>query len=104
MFGFGVKSVTVSDLADKMRQGATVLIDVREPDEFARGYVEGAVNVPLGRLADRVGEFDIGSATYVICQSGHRSAKAVRLLKRAGFEEAYSVKGGTSAWRGRLVR
>jgi rhodanese-related sulfurtransferase len=104
MFGFGVKSVTVGDLADKLRHGSVVLIDVREPDEFATGHIEGAVNVPLGRLADRVGEFDPETVTYVICQSGHRSAKAVRLLKRAGFEEAYSVKGGTSAWRGRLVR
>jgi rhodanese-related sulfurtransferase len=104
MFGWGVKSVTVDDLADEMRQRSNVLIDVREPHEFAAGHIEGAVNVPLGRLADRVGEFDPKTATYVICQSGHRSASAVRLLKRAGFEEAYSVKGGTSAWRGPLVR
>jgi len=104
MFGWGVKTVTVDELADKLAQGKQVLIDVREPYEFASGHLKGAVNVPLGQLAGKLGKFDSDAETFVICQSGHRSATAVRLLKRAGFENAYSVKGGTSAWRGRLVR
>jgi rhodanese-related sulfurtransferase len=104
MFGWGVKTVTVDELAEKLAQGKQVLIDVREPFEFAAGHVKGAVNVPLGQLADRLGGFDPIVETYVICESGHRSATAVRLLTRAGFEHAYSVKRGTSAWRGRLVR
>ncbi|HEY5540801.1 MAG TPA: rhodanese-like domain-containing protein [Coriobacteriia bacterium] len=104
MFGWGVKTVTVDELADKLAQGKQVLIDVREPYEFAAGHVKSAVNVPLGQLADKLGQFDPHAETYVICQSGHRSATAVRLLARAEFECAYSVKGGTSAWRGRLVR
>ena len=104
MFGWGAKTVTVDELADKLAQGEQVLIDVREPYEFASGHLNNAVNVPLGQLAGKLGKFDASAETYVICQSGHRSATAVRLLKRAGFENAYSVKGGTSAWRGRLVR
>ncbi len=104
MFGWGVKTVTTDELADALGRGKQVLIDVREPHEFAAGHVKGAVNVPLGQLADKLGRFDRSAETYVICQSGHRSASGARLLKRAGFEHAYSVKGGTSAWRGRLVR
>jgi rhodanese-related sulfurtransferase len=104
MFGWGVKTVTVDQLRDKLQHGKTVLIDVREPYEFATGRVKGAVNIPLGRLADEVGKFDPRAETYVICQSGHRSATAVRQLERAGFDQAFSVKGGTSAWRGPLVR
>ena len=104
MFGWGVKTVTVDELADKLAQGKQVLIDVREPYEFAAGHVKGAVNVPLGQLGDKLSRFDPHAETYVICESGHRSATAVRLLKRAGFEHAYSVKRGTSAWRGKLVR
>lgn len=104
MFGWGVKSVTVDELADRLARGSQVLIDVREPDEFATGHVKGAVNVPLGRLAGGVSAFDPDAETYVICQSGHRSVTGARLLARAGFEHAYSVKGGTSAWRGTLAR
>ena len=104
MFGWGVKTVTVDELADKLEHGKIVLIDVREPYEFAAGRVKGAINIPLGRLADKVGKFDPHAETYVICQSGHRSATAVRVLERLGFANAFSVKGGTSAWRGQLVR
>ena len=104
MFGWGVKTVTVDELADRLGQGKLVLIDVREPYEFAAGHVKGAINVPLGRLADELSKFDPHAETFVICQSGHRSTAAVRQLNRAGFEHAYSVKRGTSAWRGKLVR
>ena len=104
MFGWGVKTVTVDELASKLEEGKVVLIDVREPYEFATGRVKGAVNVPLGRLAEKLGRFDSRAETYVICQSGHRSVTGVRLLERSGFDHAYSVKGGTSAWRGKLVR
>ena len=104
MFGWGVPTVTADELAERLAQGKQVLIDVREPYEFTAGHVKGAVNVPLGKLADKLGKFDSHAQTYVICQSGHRSATAVRLLQRSGFDHVYSVKRGTSGWRGKLVR
>jgi rhodanese-related sulfurtransferase len=102
MFGWGVKTITVGELADKLAEGKQVLIDVREPYEFAGGHVKGAVNIPLGQLAGGIGKFDPRAETYVICHSGHRSSTAVGLLARAGFEHAYSVKGGTAAWKRQL--
>jgi hypothetical protein len=63
--------------------------------------------IPMGVLCNlgrRLGRFDADVESYVICESGHRCAADVRLLNRAGFEHAYSVKGGTSAWRGKLMR
>ena len=96
--------VFFDELAEILAQGRQVLIDVREPYEFATGHVKGAVNVPLGTLADKLGKFDPHAQTYVICQSGHRSATAVRMLMRSGFDHVYSVKRGTSGWRAKLVR
>jgi rhodanese-related sulfurtransferase len=104
MFGWGVPSVTVEELAAKLEQGKQVLIDVREPYEFAAGHVKGAVNIPLGQLGSKLSKFKPTAETFVICASGHRSGTAVRVMQRAGFENAYSVKGGTSRWRGKLVR
>jgi rhodanese-related sulfurtransferase len=104
MFGWGVKSVSIDELAEALAQGKQVLIDVREPYEFAAGHVKGARNVPLGQLANKLGGLDSQAVTYVICASGNRSKSAVRRMARAGFEHAYSVKGGTSAWRGKLVK
>ena len=104
MFGFGVPSITTTQLAEKLAEGKPILIDVREPDEYAAGHVKGAVNIPLGTLSSKLGTFKPDAEIYVICQSGHRSATAVKAMRRAGFQHAYSVKGGTSAWRGKLVR
>jgi rhodanese-related sulfurtransferase len=104
MFGFGVKTITADELAVRMSQGKPVLLDVREPYEFAEGHIRGARNVPLGTLADKAGRLDPGVQTLLICASGHRSARGARQLTKAGFTEVYSVKGGMHAWRGKIVR
>lgn len=104
MFGWGVKKISTAELAEKLAEGKQTIIDVREPYEFAAGHVKGAVNIPLGTLASRLGRYKPEQTIYVICHSGSRSASAVSHMKKAGFENAYSVAGGTSAWRGKLVR
>ena len=104
MFGFGVKTISTTELAEKLKAGKPVVIDVGEPSEFASGHVPRAVNIPLGEVRARMGGLDPAAETLLICQSGHRSATAARLLTKAGFEHAYSVKGGTSAWEGPLKR
>jgi len=104
MFGFGVKTITIEQLADRLKAGKPVLLDVREPSEFASGHVSGARNVPMSRLAAETSRLDPDAETLVICQSGHRSAVAARQLKRAGLTNVYSVKGGTGSWQGKLKR
>jgi len=105
VFGWGVKTISTTELAEKLAgKGKHTLIDVREPHEFAAGHVKGSLNIPLGQLADSLRKLDAEVETFVICHSGSRSASAVRVMKRAGFENAYSVKGGTAAWHGKLVR
>ena len=74
-----------------------VLLDVREPDEWAAGHAPGAVHIPLGELASRQDEIPEGEQLYVVCRSGGRSARATQALGHAGYE-AVNVTGGMTAW------
>ena len=88
--------INVSELADALRDGA-VLIDVREPDEFAEARAPGARLIPLMSVPERIDECRSANAVYVICKSGGRSAKAVDFLRSEGID-AVNVAGGTLAW------
>lgn len=65
------------------------IIDVREPFEYAGGHIEGAINVPVGVLAEGVppqlAALPMGQEIVVYCQSGSRAAMATELLQRFGF-------------------
>ncbi|MDE2184783.1 MAG: rhodanese-like domain-containing protein [Alphaproteobacteria bacterium] len=75
-----------------------VIVDVREPDEFAQGHIDGAIPMPLGTLAARYGELPKDAQLVVYCRSGHRSAKAVAFLLAHGYSRAVSLHGGYMAW------
>ena len=76
-----------------------VLLDVREPDEFVRGYVRGAVNLPQADLATRLDEIPRDRPILTICQSGSRSLRSAQFLKQQGYQNVSSIVGGTAAWR-----
>lgn len=79
------------------RAAGGVVVDVREPDEYAAGHVPGALPIPLGELALRAGELPRHQRVHVICASGSRSLQAARWLASAGYD-AVSVRGGTQLW------
>jgi rhodanese-related sulfurtransferase len=87
--------IAVEELAAVRTSG--VLVDVREPEEYATGHVPGALPIPMGQLATRMGELDKNLPVFVICASGNRSSAMTDLLGGAGFD-AVSVAGGTGAW------
>jgi adenylyltransferase/sulfurtransferase len=94
-----VEEITARELKRRMDLGEDLsLVDVREPHEWAICRIDGARLVPLGTLAGRLHEFD-SSRTYVLhCKSGVRSAKAVALLRNAGFRRLLNLRGGVMAW------
>lgn len=77
-----------------------VIVDVREPDEWAAtGVPVGAVLIPLGELEARaLDELNPEDPVYVICNSGNRSRTGSQTLVDLGFEEVYNVDGGMQAW------
>lgn len=78
-------------------QGA-LLVDVRSPGEYADGHIEGAVNIPVGEVESRIGEFgDKDASVVVYCRSGMRSASAKRTLIEHGWTDVHDL-GAMSRW------
>lgn len=77
-----------------------VLIDVREPAEYAAGHAGGARSVPLSKL-DGAADLPKNKSLplVVLCATGARSARAVAMLKKQGYENVRSLNGGLRAWR-----
>lgn len=74
------------------------LVDVRTPEEFDAGHIEGAVNLPLDALPGRIGELGPPSTPIVVyCRSGRRSADAAAQLRAAGFTDILDL-GPMAAW------
>lgn len=91
--------IDVHQLLTRMRDAKPfVLLDVREPPEYEIAKLPGATLIPLGELPGRLNELDPAAETIIHCKSGGRSAKALRLLLDAGFENACHVQGGINAW------
>jgi sulfur-carrier protein adenylyltransferase/sulfurtransferase len=80
--------------------GQTVLIDVRDPDEYRDGYIEPATNVSRGFLEFRVGSVAGDTETPIVlyCQSGLRSMLAAKALKDLGYRNVVSLQGGYQKW------
>ena len=95
------EKVSLLQATQLINQGKTLVVDVREADEFAVSHLRDARNIPLKELPNRVAELDKfkSKAVIVVCQSGVRSAKATGQLKGAGFNEVYSLNGGLAAWQ-----
>jgi molybdopterin/thiamine biosynthesis adenylyltransferase/rhodanese-related sulfurtransferase len=88
-----------AELRRRLDAGEAIeILDVREPHEWTVGHHPAARLAPLGSLAGRLGELD-RSRTYVLhCRSGARSARAVALMREAGFARVLNLRGGLLAW------
>lgn len=90
--------ISAKELARLRDAGAEFeLVDVREPDEYARSNLGGRL-IPLGELPERIGELDKTSHVVVHCKVGGRGAKGTQILRDAGFDNAWNVRGGLAAW------
>lgn len=86
-----------SDARTLVKDGA-LLVDVRTPDEYSAGHIEGAVNIPVGAVEARLNEFGDKQGSIVLyCRSGARSAKAKALLESKGFTRVVNL-GAMSSW------
>jgi len=92
-------NVTVSQLQRRQQQGRRpLLLDVRTPREWQVNRLEGAQLLPLNELTSRWQELDREQEIVVYCHHGHRSARAVDFLRRAGLQNVKNLTGGIDAW------
>lgn len=91
-----VPEIDITEAVTRRAEGVPI-IDVREPDEYREGHAPGARLIPLGTVADRIGEVPDSGPVMIICKSGGRSKQAAEVLRAAGID-AINVAGGTMAW------
>jgi SulP family sulfate permease len=78
-----------------------MLIDVREPGEYAAGRPPGATLIPLRTIVEAAEKLPRDRPIYLVSRSGRRSTRAMRLLLGMGFERVFNLKGGMLNWRAR---
>lgn len=95
-----VKDVSPQQAAEMQRQ-SSLIVDVRENDEWNAGHIAGAIHIPLSEISNRLNELEKYKNAPVImqCRSGVRSAKAANLLAKSGFMQIYNMEGGLNAWQ-----
>ncbi|MBX3675671.1 MAG: sulfurtransferase [Rhodocyclaceae bacterium] len=99
--------ITANELSEWLQDGerpAPLLLDVREPDEFAAYRIEGSTLIPMRTIPARLHELDRSADVVMICRSGARSYHAGMFLKQNGFERVYNLAGGVIAWSRDVAR
>jgi NADPH-dependent 2,4-dienoyl-CoA reductase/sulfur reductase-like enzyme/rhodanese-related sulfurtransferase len=76
-----------------------LLIDVRRPDEFEKGKIQHAINIPVDELRNRLNEIPTNTPIYIYCEAGLRGYLAHRILKQHGFNEVFNLSGGYYLWQ-----
>jgi phage shock protein E len=93
-------AVPVEQFAAHVDDDGTTVVDVRTPEEFASGHIDGAINIELGSpgFDDLLEQMDRDATYAVYCQSDNRSGQAVQRMVEAGLTSVYHLDGGIVAW------
>ncbi|MDP0589091.1 MAG: rhodanese-like domain-containing protein [Candidatus Endonucleobacter bathymodioli] len=97
----GLPSVTSQQLTQLVNQSDAVVIDVRENNEFHKGHIVNAVNIPFSTLKDRMPELGKHKERPVIIVDamGQHGGMAGKILKEAGLTQVMKLKGGVGSWK-----
>ncbi|WP_341889592.1 rhodanese-like domain-containing protein [Variovorax sp. YR752] len=93
-------SVSLDSARAAFEAGRAVLVDIREPDEHARGVAPGATLLPMSQLAARLGEIPVSTdkPVLLICNTQNRSSRTLSALRQRGYGHVRFVEGGMSEW------
>ena len=93
-----VHTLTPQEVSDQMAKGSVVLVDIREPDEFARIHIKGALSQPLSGWERAHLNIDPAADVIFMCRSGMRTAGACDRLSTRVTGDAFVLGGGLNAW------
>jgi rhodanese-related sulfurtransferase len=99
--GANAGSLTAQGAVQLINRERAVVVDVREPEEFAAGHVTGAKNVPLNQLEQKL-PTTVKNKTLpllLVCATGGRAQRAVAMARKLGYEQAQAVAGGLKSWK-----
>ncbi|WP_296269070.1 thiosulfate sulfurtransferase GlpE [Pseudomonas sp. UBA6562] len=86
--------------AQALREQGAVVVDIRDPQAFANGHIQGAQHLDNHSVADFIRQADLDAPTLVVCYHGNSSQSAAAYLIQQGFSDVYSLDGGFELWRG----
>lgn len=89
---------TVEALKDLLAGGGVVLVDVREPNEYAEGHIPGAVNIPIRQLAKNLDKLPKDKPVVVYCRTGHRAGMATAVLRLLGYTNVRNFTPAMVGW------
>lgn len=77
-----------------------VILDIRTPDEYASGYIEGSTNLDYyaQSFSDDLADLEKENTYLIYCRTGRRTAEALEMMKELGFMEVYNMMGGITGW------
>ena len=95
------KIISVKESVVLINRQPTILVDVRNANEFTLGRIDNSLNIPLDQLAENIDKLkkNPNKTILVYCQKGFRSSQAVKILNKLGINSAVSIEGGLDAWK-----
>lgn len=101
------KDISIDESKKLINDGeVTLILDVRNEDEFAEGHLKNAIQIPVKELKENLSDIEKfkDELVLVYCRSGKRSAEAIDILKENGFKNLVHMKDGISKWDGEVEK
>lgn len=92
-------ALTTLQVTQLINSKNATIVDIRPPEEFAKGSLPNARNLPADKVKDRAGELKKDKPLIVICANGSAAGKVAAQLRSSGFNDVFVLNGGLAAWR-----
>ena len=100
--GGGANQVSAVQLPQLINKENAVVVDVCEPDEFKKGHIPKAINIPVSQIKDQLGQLEKfrnkNRPIVLSCRNGQQASRAATVLRKNEFETVYTLSGGLAAW------